>query len=227
MSNGNGHSLPGAHDLLQGLREVLIEDRFGALLLLDVDNFHEINTSKGFATGDKVLAFVTSCLFSKGWKVYRIGGDEFGVIIEEAAGFGIIEESRVAISGQMEDELGLKATFSVGMVPAPREASHEYGPEAAPLLYSTVHALLFDAKKRGRNCLTTLPDESATSQDQLKIAVEFYRQLAEVNAAAARKMAIESRTDVLTGLYNRRGFEDAFSRSVQASNRSNSPLALI
>ena len=39
-------------------------------------------------------------------------------------------------------------------------------------------------------------------------------------------MTLESRTDFLTGLYNRRGFEAVFTRMVRRSNRNGNPLAL-
>jgi len=40
-------------------------------------------------------------------------------------------------------------------------------------------------------------------------------------------MEVESKTDFLTGLYNRRGFEDIFRRLSEASRRNNNPIALI
>lgn len=227
MSDPNEVDLPGPHDLMQVLRDSLIDGRFSALLLLDVDNFREINESRGFETGDEVLALVARRLESKGWQAYRVGGDEFAVILRDSGDLSEIESFRVTLAGHLEEATGVRATLSIGALPTPEEEPKRFGPEAAPLLYSTVHDLLFEAKSCGRDCLVCLSDETASSADQLRIAVQFYRTLSEVNGAAARKMAIESRTDVLTGLYNRRGFEDAFGRSVQASQRSGNPLALI
>lgn len=40
-------------------------------------------------------------------------------------------------------------------------------------------------------------------------------------------MEVESRVDALTGLYNRRGFDEIFSRMVEVAQRTGRPIALI
>lgn len=58
-------------------------DGYG-IILIDVDNFKQINDTKGHLEGDAVLKYVANTLkeiFSLPcFKVYRIGGDEFAVI---------------------------------------------------------------------------------------------------------------------------------------------------
>lgn len=62
------------------------ENKKGIFLLLDMDNFKEVNDQLGHATGDKLLIQLASALLSeskKGDIACRIGGDEFVLFIEE------------------------------------------------------------------------------------------------------------------------------------------------
>ena len=57
-----------------------------AIMLFDVDDFKEINDTKGHLEGDAALKHVAKILISvfssNKYTVYRIGGDEFAVIAE-------------------------------------------------------------------------------------------------------------------------------------------------
>jgi diguanylate cyclase (GGDEF)-like protein/PAS domain S-box-containing protein len=58
----------------------------GALLLLDIDNFHTINESDGHPAGDQLLHSVAQTLsgqFPDPAVVARVGGDEFAVIVPQ------------------------------------------------------------------------------------------------------------------------------------------------
>ncbi|HEX4872189.1 MAG TPA: diguanylate cyclase [Nevskiaceae bacterium] len=87
------------HDALTGLpNRLLFEDRLGsaiqrsarnrshfALMFVDLDNFKEINDRHGHAAGDEVLVGVARRLSESvrgSDTVARIGGDEFGLLIE-------------------------------------------------------------------------------------------------------------------------------------------------
>ena len=86
-------SYEATHDSLTGVRnrgffDELYRSRFEssgmALLLVDVDEFKSINDAYGHTVGDKVLKLVAEQLraaFRAEDKVYRIGGDEFAVIL--------------------------------------------------------------------------------------------------------------------------------------------------
>lgn len=67
---------------LQGLR---LEHQYGALLLLDIDNFHGINDTLGYDAGDQVLVACARRLqhhISEPSIVARIAADEFVVLLQ-------------------------------------------------------------------------------------------------------------------------------------------------
>src|ERR1051325_7837404 len=53
-----------------------------SLLLIDLNNFGAFNMEYGHAKGDAVLHWVSIVLRDTGFPVYRIGGDEFLVLLE-------------------------------------------------------------------------------------------------------------------------------------------------
>jgi diguanylate cyclase (GGDEF)-like protein len=93
--------LPNRRRLISEIENFIGKD--GALLLLDLDGFKPVNDVHGHATGDKVLQQV-SMRFARaiphGALLDRLGGDEFGVLIE-----GSYEQT-------MDIALALRATLS-------------------------------------------------------------------------------------------------------------------
>ncbi|MGN0736096.1 MAG: GGDEF domain-containing protein [Anaerovoracaceae bacterium] len=60
----------------------------GTLIVFDIDDFKQVNDRYGHPTGDKCLREVAECIkhaYSKYGFCYRIGGDEFCVILKENA----------------------------------------------------------------------------------------------------------------------------------------------
>jgi diguanylate cyclase len=91
-------------DTLQQLKNI-------CLLMIDIDQFKNINDKHGHQIGDKILQFVASVL-KKNFKgkdlVARFGGDEFAVIIENAPRAGV--KSVAETIRQQVDESNLKRT---------------------------------------------------------------------------------------------------------------------
>ncbi|HEY0700844.1 MAG TPA: EAL domain-containing protein [Micromonospora sp.] len=78
--------LPNRRALTNRMREIcsVPDGSGGALLLIDIDNFKDINDLRGHATGDEVMRLMTRLLTSHlpaDAVVGRLGGDEFAVLL--------------------------------------------------------------------------------------------------------------------------------------------------
>ena len=216
--------LPGAPDLLSRLKDMLYRNRFVALMLFDIDHFQQVNQTHGREVGDRVLEVVANFLEENTWRGYRIGGDEFGVIF--SGGQDVAVDVLAKLPEYISGKTGVPTTVSGGVLQHP---GIEFGLDAATaeILFSTTQHLLSLAKQLGRDRVLWLKEPLSDDIDLSDIALSFYKGLAQVNSALAKEMAVESRTDFLTSLYNRRGFEEVYERMARRSQRSGRPLALL
>jgi diguanylate cyclase (GGDEF)-like protein len=79
-------NLPNRRKFIKILEEQLDDNRFGAVILLDLDNFKRINDTLGHTYGDKVLrkvAEMLACIKVENMFVSRFGGDEFFVLLQD------------------------------------------------------------------------------------------------------------------------------------------------
>jgi diguanylate cyclase (GGDEF)-like protein/PAS domain S-box-containing protein len=130
-----------------------------ALLLVDLDNFKEVNDRAGHAAGDEVLrAFARLFLEAvrPGDLVGRIGGDEFVVLLEGAGA----EEARTAAERIRdraatvplpEDYDGPPVGASVGVALVP-------GHGAPAEVLATADAALYEAKALGKGIVAVLEE---------------------------------------------------------------------
>lgn len=96
----------------------------GVLILLDLDNFKQINDCEGHPEGDRVLRRFAGCLsetFRQGDVTGRIGGDEFVVLIPNSMQRGILEEKFVILLEEIRRALGewyekYRVSASIGAV---------------------------------------------------------------------------------------------------------------
>lgn len=127
------------------------EDPF-SLMMIDVDNFKQINDNHGHQAGDRILkgvAFKLKTSLRESDFVSRFGGDEFAAILIKAAGEEAIEiglklcatlkESRFRL-----DREEIKVTLSVGVAEA-------LARDTAESLLKRADEALYQAKQEGRD----------------------------------------------------------------------------
>jgi diguanylate cyclase (GGDEF)-like protein/PAS domain S-box-containing protein len=155
------------HDALTGLpNRVLLNDRLhqaltsakrsataGALMMLDLDRFKDINDSLGHSTGDALLKEVgrrLTDILRKSDTVSRMGGDEFVLLLPTVAN----SESSSLIAGKIVrafrkpffcDDHTLQVTTSIGIANFPED-----GDDAETVLKNADIAL-YRVKETGRN----------------------------------------------------------------------------
>lgn len=143
------------------------------IAVFDVDAFDPINKEFGRDVGDSVLInfgqFVESRLPESG-KIFRIGGDEFGVVfngdMEREDVFLLMESIRRDLDVKLPD--GTSVTISVGIAEAYSDAVR------TAELVRKAESALFRAKAAGRNRVALakeekmVPKTSHYTADQLK-----------------------------------------------------------
>ena len=144
-----------------------------AIALIDCDRFDHINRDFSPDEGDRILIeagrFVRESL-PEGAKVYRIGGDEFGIIfrgtMEREEIFLFLNDLKNSYSVQTPD--GERQTITIGLATAFEDASR------VPELIRKADSALFRAKAAGGNRVALakeekmVPKTSHYTQDQLQ-----------------------------------------------------------
>ena len=145
------------HDRLA--QEILRADRDKrslALLLVDLDQFKEVNDTLGHDTGDLLLQEVgrrISACVRHSDTVARLGGDEFAIILHELHDNNNIEDVAQKIINKLEDafQLGdevVHISGSTGITLYPTDASD------IDTLLKNADQAMYAAKNNGRNCFS-------------------------------------------------------------------------
>ncbi len=113
--------------------------------LLDVDGFKTVNDTGGHAAGDEVLATLAR-IFLRAVRanehVYRIGGDEFAVILAGATEAGVRAGERILQAARLQRRGRNLPTLSGGV-------AHSAGVESKQELLARADAALYQAKDAG------------------------------------------------------------------------------
>jgi diguanylate cyclase (GGDEF)-like protein len=166
-----------SHDSLTGLKnrrrfeeelraELARSGRYavpGALLMLDLDHFKQVNDTLGHPAGDRVIAEIAEAMRGRAREtdvLARLGGDEFAVILprcslEEAQ--AVAAEIATAVRERMSAEENMPPlTTSIGIAP--------FGPEwklSYEAVLAKADAALYAAKGSGRDTVRTFDFDDA------------------------------------------------------------------
>lgn len=120
----------------------------GALVILDLDNFKQINDRYGHLKGDEVLKLMAESLkntFSNGEFLGRLGGDEFLVFVQRASEKKALDEKMKRLFEEMEKIQGISLACSAGIVFVKHENfSYREAIKKADLA-------LYKSKEKGKN----------------------------------------------------------------------------
>lgn len=128
-----------------------------ALLLFDIDHFKRLNDTHGHPAGDTVLravAQVAQATVRAEDVLARYGGEEFAVILRAVSSRSAMvmgERLRVAVEDlrTVWNDGEIAATVSVGVV----HAANGKAVESPAAFIAAADAALYEAKRRGRNCV--------------------------------------------------------------------------
>ena len=208
-------ALPGASDFKRALVDILYRRHFGALLIFSID---PLNRASGDNIG-QALKVLNSIVIPTP-ESFHITDDKIVVLFD--ADDARVREIPSSLPAVIAEQTGHRV--SCGGV---KISSDDYGlhPQMSEIIFSTAQCVLARAQQHAIPHVVWLTEKS--TEDTLSdISLNFFREIARINAARVHRMTLESRTDFLTGLYNRRGFEAVFTRMVRRANRNGNPLAL-
>jgi len=123
------------------------------VLMADVDNFKRYNDAFGHLAGDEVLVRVATILRQSTREIdcaARYGGEEFVVVLPETSVQGAVGACQ-RVRGRLAGELfeGDKITLSIGVAEFPTHG------ESAEALLGSADAAMYDAKREGRDRVST------------------------------------------------------------------------
>ncbi len=126
-----------------------------SLVVFDIDHFKHVNDSYGHQTGDTVLCEVADSLATNTKAldvVARLGGDEFVVLLP-----GCAHDDALMVAERIRRELARRGgnapiTLSAGVATFPIHASDRGH------LISAADTALYEAKRRGRDCVVGQSD---------------------------------------------------------------------
>ena len=145
--------------------EVSRTSRYGhafCLLLLDIDNFKQVNDNHGHEAGDEALKSLAKVL-QEGTRgidlTARIGGEEFAILLTETSmrcAIDVAERLRMAIKGAQIPVVGqIAASFGVAECPSSAQTARE--------LQAAADAALYEAKRQGRDRVAVAPTVESNS----------------------------------------------------------------
>ncbi len=210
QSEAAARSFDAHHDSLTGLPnrrrlqrdlESMCNSGTGAILLLDLDDFKDINDTLGQEAGDDVLREVARRLRQgAAGVVARLGGDEFAVLLpgavdehrarERARGvFSLIRENPVTVRG-----VSLLVNPSIGVALLP-----DHGSTVEELL---VHAdaAMYSAKDSGTGVEVYAPDIDCSSHQRLVLASEVDQALSDGQIVPWFQPQVRARDGQLMGV---------------------------
>ena len=150
----------------------------GALLLVDLDHFKEVNDTLGHDAGDQLIVAMAGLLqgsLRATDLVARLGGDEFAVLLPDADQRGAERVAEGILRRVEEHTSGLdgvrrRVTASIGVATFAAALQQQVDPLAL------ADMLLYDAKDAGRNRYAAL-DPSGTERSRLGTRLEWMARI--------------------------------------------------
>ena len=151
----------------------------GALLLLDLDRFKEVNDLLGHAAGDELLRKVSrllSALIERKHFLARLGGDEFAIIVPQAG-----KQELQALALQLNQTLGCPLTLERGEVNVSTSIGIALIPEDGSNLTDLLRnadLALYQAKEKGRDRFEFFsPDMNEIVQNRMALSRDLRKAI--------------------------------------------------
>ncbi|MBM7807954.1 diguanylate cyclase (GGDEF)-like protein [Geodermatophilus bullaregiensis] len=191
--------------LVHETTERLLARRGGAVsvLFLDLDDFKDVNDTRGHAAGDQLLTTVSERLQActrSGDEVARLGGDEFAIVVDGGAEVATAIGERVLAALAEPVLVGgrpLTVHVSIGVAD-----SATAGDRRAGTLLRNADLAMYQAKSQGKNRLVRYaPGMAQAAEDKATLAADL------VAATAAGQLAVHYQPTVALADGRTTGYE--------------------
>ncbi len=192
------------------IEEEKSNNTLNALMVIDLDNFKEVNDTHGHAQGDKVLVDTANALseiFKGGDIVGRIGGDEFVVFMKNINSISNADvlaskiENRVDFHLPTEDK-DIHVTCSIGIAIFPYHGTNYEE------LFNKADKAVYTAKANGKNGYRIY--DAATT-----MAYHATRKNTEYNVEKGMEINRSIEDMVMQNLYDDKGMESALKSAIE------------
>ena len=147
-----------------------------ALILFDIDNFKRVNDSLGHHAGDIVIqqtAKRIAALLRESDMFFRIGGDEFTIIIENYRTLGdlttlVSKINRVMYKSIEIENIAFHISLSIGISLFPKNADN------ARMLQKTADIAMYEAKNKGKNHFVFYHENNEERRDRAILEDELF-----------------------------------------------------
>ena len=161
------------------LRETARCQRYGnalSMIVVDIDNFKNLNDTRGHAAGDRALQALVrrlNCTLRQQDSLARMGGEEFAILLPDTSGeaaLTIAERVRQAVADlEVPFETGpVRLTVCAGVAQLDLACGWEE-------MMRRADAAMYAAKRCGRNCVSARPElDEDPDKDQATAELEHF-----------------------------------------------------
>lgn len=138
---------------VEGNKRISQGDKYLTLMMIDVDNFKQVNDQLGHLIGDQLLIDIAKSIeenFKENGIAARFGGDEFVVICSMPKEKEIAEQAKLLLANSndlyenLNKQYSLHVSLSIGIAYAKKD-------DTLKALYDRADQALYQAKRNGKN----------------------------------------------------------------------------
>jgi diguanylate cyclase len=193
--------LPNRLMLREEIQKAIGTNAYAVLLLLDIDNFKEVNDSFGHQVGDILLRQMGARLrepIDAGHLIARLGGDEFAILLP---GVNAEQATRIARAllralerPFLSEDHALEVTASIGIAAFPEHATD---PET---LLRRADVAMYTAKRTGGTYAVYRPEDDPYDATRLLLRADLRRAIDRQEITLYYQPQVALATGELTGI---------------------------